>query len=200
MELRTHAHLIKNAQWFILLFTLLAGVAALLFAVFKPVSYNAAASFEVELVNRPAVTDYQYGAYYDLKAAELYTQHLMSLLMTPAVVKEIYQQAGVSYTIESFSVFTNRFHTKQYSAQNFIVNFSDHNADSANRLAKALGEVVVKHSEDTGSINQERVFYVKVLDPVVAENQINLWLLTVLGLVGGFLTSLILVYLREYFR
>lgn len=202
MQLRTHATIIKNARWFIVLFTVAVGVAAALFSVLRPPSYKAVASFEVQFSNTHPVAEevYEYGAYYDLKAAEIYTQHLMSLMQTPAVVEQVYQAAGQSYEITSLSQFTNRFRAKQYSAQNFSVELSDYNEDVARGLAQAIGEVITENTTESGLVNDRQQFTVVALPPVVALSEFPLWLVTIVGTIAGLITSVILVYLREYFR
>lgn len=200
MELRTHAHILRNTRWFIILVTILVGVVGLIFSIVRPVSYKAVASFEVNFVNRPNVEEYQYGAYYELKAAEIYTQHLMSLFVTPAVVAEVYEAADMGYEIDSIPRFTSRFQAKQYSAQNFAVIFKDYNQDVAMSLAQAIGTVVSEHAGTSGSINDKAVFSVTALKPVVAVAEMEIWMVTVVGALAGLILSLILVYLREYFR
>lgn len=201
MELRSHALILKNARWFIVLMTILVGIAAALFAIFRPVSYQAVSSFELFFVNRPAsAQQYQYGGYYEQKAGETYTQNLMSLMQNPAVVEEVYKTAQVPYTIESVTSFTGRFRAKQLSSQMFSVTFSDYSEDSARHLAQALSDVIIAHSEGTGSINNERIFYVNALEPVVVQHNMNIPLVTGLGILAGLIASIILVYLREYFR
>lgn len=201
MELRTHARILKQAKWFIVLVTILCAAAAYFFAITQPTKYNTVVSFELQFVNRPAAENqYQYGSYYDLKGAELFTQHLMSLFSTPAVVAEVYDTAGQGYEIDNIGRFTGRFTAKQYSAQHFVILFDDHNPDTAKKLGNAVVSVVDKHVREAGSINQEAVFTVQGFDPVIAPAQVNPWLVTVIGLFGGALMSVILVYLREYFR
>lgn len=202
MELRSHAKIIKEARWFIATVTVLVGVAALLFAVLRPQTYTAVVSFEVSFVNRPAVDgiEYQYGSYYDLKGAEIFTQHLMSLMRTPAVVAEVYETAGHDYQIGNISQFTNRFKTSQYSAQNFVVQFTDQNEFAAKGLGEAVATVIQNHAPAAGSINGEPIFEVRADEPVVAVSEHAIWFVTIVGVLAGLLMSLVLVYLREYFR
>lgn len=200
MELRTHVQILKQARWFIVLFTLLCGVAALLFVVFRPVQYKAVVSFDVQFVNRPQTQDYQYGTYYDLKAAEIYTQNLMSWFMTPAVVEEIYTTAGVPYTIDSIDQFTNRFQTKQYSPQNFAVVFTDYDQNTAQKLSEAIARIIEERSGGAVQINDKAVFAVHALPPVIAQDHINVGLAVAVGIIAGFIMSVVLIYIREYFR
>jgi capsular polysaccharide biosynthesis protein len=200
MEMRSHARLLANSKWFILLLTVATGVAALVFGVVRPVTYKAVVSFDVAFPTRQETLDYQYGAYYELKAAEIFVQHLMSSLRTPAVVEQIYQEAGLGYEIDSISRFTNRFQAKQYSAQNFSVTFTDRNRETAETLATAVVTVVEKRAKKAGTIEDEPAFAVTGLKPVVAESEFNLVIVTLVGILAGLVSSIILVYLREYFR
>lgn len=199
MELRSHARILKQSQWFILIVTVLVGVVALLFAIYRPVSYKAVINFDIALVNRPATPDYQYGGYYDLKSAEIYGQHLLSWFKSPSVVADVYETAGVGYQIDNIARFTNRFQTKQYSAQNIAVIFNDRSQEQAVKLATAVASVVETRAA-ADSQSEQNIFSVTALDPVVAESEFDLWLVTAVGLIAGLLLSVILVYLREYFR
>ncbi len=200
MELKTHLQLLRDTAWFIVLMTVLAGVATGLWMIVKPLSYDAQVSFEVQLVNRGETKQYEYGVYYDLKGAEMYTQHLMSLLKSPAVVEEIYTTAGMGYEIDSISRFTGRFRAKQFSSEHFVVEFGDLNPDTAKKLGDAVATVISTHAQAAGSIDSQPQFIVTPSDTVVAGHQTPLWMTVVAGLLGGFVLSLLLVYLREYLR
>ncbi len=208
MELRSHAKLIKKNGWFIAVFTVLVGIMALVFALVRPVQYKAVVSFDVDFVNRPETQDYQYGGFYDLKGAELYTQDLMSWFKTPAFVVDIYETAGFEPYVDNVARFTNRFQTKQYSALNFVVIFTDPSRENALKLSEAIitlvergaGKAGVEEGKEGGEAREEGLFSVQALDPVVAESRFPVWLVTTVGALAGFILSLILVYLREYFR
>lgn len=200
MQLQQQSRILRDARWWIVLVTLLAGVAALTFAMIRPVVYNTVVSFEIVPVNRPVSTDYQYGAYYELKASELYVQHLMSLFLSPAIVEEVYTTAGIGYRIDSMSRFTNRFATKQYSAQQFVVQFGDQSREAAERLGTALTTVVQQHAAISGAINQQQIFSVLPQAPVIAAERTHPAIATLIGILAGLLLSIVLVYIREYFR
>lgn len=200
MELRSHARILNDTKWFILVLTLLVGLAAFIFAITQPVRYKAVVSFELMFGDRPETLEYEYGAYYDLQAAEIFGQHMMSWFRSPAFIAEIYEAADQGYEIETIPKFTGRFQAKQYSAQQIVVEFYDHNPETAEKLGNAVTRVVERHAKEASSINDESVFVVKGQKPVVAEAVYNIWLVTVVGVVAGLILAVILVYLREYFR
>jgi capsular polysaccharide biosynthesis protein len=196
----THFDILSRAKWFILLFTLLAGVAAFTWALIQPTSYKAVVAFDVRITNRAETQDYQYGAYYDLKGAEVFTQHVMSWFKTPAFVEDIYKNANVGYTIQSINRFTSRFDVKQYSAQNFVVLFSDYNKDTAQKLGDSVAKTVEERAAGQITTNDQTQFVVDAQAPVVVASQMNAWLALAIGLVVGVGLSIILVYIREYMR
>lgn len=201
MELKEHLKIYKNYKWFILVFAVAVAVAAFVFVMRKPDTYTIAESFQVQLTNRPATSDYQYGAYYDLKGAEMFTQHAMSWLMTPAFIQEVYAEAGLGTDVEELSSYTSRFKAKQYSSQNFYVSFTDYSAEQGRKIGEALGRVMEKESltVDT-NLAGASYFEIQASDPVVVKNVINPWLIGLVGMLAGLVLSITLVYLREYFR
>lgn len=201
MELVEHVKIIKKHRLFIVIFSVFVTVLSLVFALTKPVSYDAVVSFDVNLVNRQNTTDYQYGAYYDLKGAEVFSQNAMSWLRTPSVIQEIYQDAGFSTDIKNLDNFTNRFKTSQYGAQNFIVSYNDLSKDSAEKIGLSMGKIISKKAaavsaEDT----QNAVFTLTAAKPVVVMSELNKYLMATLGLICGLVFAVILIYLKNYFQ
>lgn len=201
MELSEHINIIKRYKWFIIIFALAVGLLSFIVGYYKPMTYKAVVSFDVNLTNRPETTDYQYGSYYELKGAEMFTQNAMSWLRTASVIEQIYKQAEVGYEIKNIDQFTNRFTTKQYGAQNFIVTFYDLNLDNAHKIGKAVGMVVAEKTEEANkNPNNKALFTAQASEPIVIENKMNLYLVTILGVIVGLVVSTILVYLKHYLK
>ena len=201
MEMKQHLVYLRSSLVFIIAFGLVVGAVTGLVAQNRPASYDAVLSYEITLVNRSTTPDYQYGSYYDLKGAELMTQHAMSLLRSPAVIEEIYQAAGLGYTIDNLDRFTSQFRTDQDSSQHFSVKFSRYTPDEAEALADGMTEVlsadIAQAQTDTAGVNQ---FALIAHEPVVVFNEVSIWLLTGLGVVAGWLAAVVLVYLRRYLQ
>jgi capsular polysaccharide biosynthesis protein len=201
MTQKTHLQILQHAQWFILLFTILVGIAAFAWSVVQPTKYNAIVAFDVAVSNRGAADkEYQYGAYYDLKGAEVFTQHLMSWFLSPSFVEDVYKTADMGYEIKSVNSFTGRFQTKQYSAQQFVVLFYDYNKETAEKLAGAVAKTVEEKSVSQIQTDQQTQFIVKAQSPVVVAGELNQWIALVVGLIAGLALSVILVYIREYLQ
>lgn len=200
MELRDHWKVVIHHKWFVLGFALFVGASAFFFSLYRPEVYKVTVSFDVFAVNKTATDEYQYGSYYDLKAAEVFTQNVMSWMMTPSVIIDIYRAADVGYTIDNIDKFTNRFHSKQLGAQNFTVSYTDSSRTNAEKLADGMMQVVSNRSE-TILTNEsgEAIFTVQGNEPVIVKSNFGSTTTTAVGLIVGFVLAIILVYLHKYF-
>lgn len=201
MQAKEHLQTLGRAWWFIVLFGVV--VAGITYAVAskRPDSYKAIQTYQIQLVNRQPTSDYQYGSYYDLKGAELFTQHVMSLLRSPAVIEQIYQGAGLSYTIDNVSRFTSQFRTDVDSVQQFTVTFSRYNADEAEALANSMSTVLTEQvAQAQVDVTGSSMFQLSAFEPVVVFQKTNLVLVTVTALIAGWILAMILVYLRRYLQ
>lgn len=199
MEMKNHLAYVKRAMPFIVGFALAVAVVTYVVASRRPASYQVVQTYEITLVNRTPTTDYQYGSYYDLKGAELFTQHVMGMLRNPSLIKEMYQTTGLDYTLDNLNRFTSQFRTDQDSSQQFTVRFSRYTEPEAQALAKAMSTVVQREvaTAQTDSTGQS-LFGVIAYEPVVVYQAVHVWLLTGLGLVAGILCAMVLVYLNRY--
>lgn len=201
MEIKQDLHYLKKFFWLILVFGLITGGIAYGIASYRQPMYQAVVTYELNLVNRPTTKDYQYGSYYDLKGSELLVQHLMSLLRSPAVISEIYQQANVGYTVDNLAQFTNQFRTDQGSSQEFTVTFSRYQRSEAETLAQGMTTVLTAR---TAAAQQDSagqsLFHLRSNEPVIVLQQLNPWLAGGVGLVAGWLLALVLIYLKRYLQ
>lgn len=201
MTLSESWKVIKKARWFILIFVLVAALAAYWFAGSQPDKYKVSIGFDLILNDAPQAGEYQYGSYYDLKGGEIYSQTIISWFMTPSFVEEIYQKAEIGYEIDSFSRFTTRFKAKSYSAQNVIVTFDDVYEPNAEKLAQAITGLVEEKSKQVVMDGEGKpVWEARADEPVIVLTENPVWLIVLLGALGGLIVSVILVFLRHYFK
>lgn len=199
MEIKNHLVYLKRSLPFILIFAVVVAVVTYIIASRRPASYQVVQSYEVTLVNRTATPDYQYGSYYDLKGAELFTQHVMSMLRNPALIGEIYAGAGTGYVLDNLNRFTSQFRTEQDSSQQFTVHFSRYNEAEAEALAQAMS-IVLEREVAAAQTDQggKSMFGLVAYTPVIVYAEVNALLLASLGLVSGVLCAIVLVYLNRY--
>ena len=199
-ELHSHLRFIKKKIGIILVLTLITTVSAFLFAYYRPTSYASSISFSVNRINKQTTDYYEYDGYYSIQASDLFSQTIISWFMTPSVLLEIYEKAGLDPHITSLEKFANRFNTKKYSAQNIVVTFGESNQERAQKLSEAVIEVV---ESDASKLNQthdqKALFEIVGSKPVIVENKPNIILITIVGFVAGIILSLIIIYIIKYF-
>lgn len=190
---------LRRSIWFILVFGLVVAAITYGIASQRPDMYKAVQTYDLRLVNRAVTPDYQYGSYYDLKGAELFTQHVMSLLRSPAIIGEIYDTAGLSYEIDNLSRFTSQFRTDVDSSQQFTVTFSRYQASEAEALAEAMTTVLTREvSAASMDADQRSLFELSTFPPVVVYQPTNVTMLTLVALIAGWMCGTLLVYTRRY--
>lgn len=200
MELKEHIKIIKSAKWFILIFALIVGLSSFYIGYTRPTNYKTVVSFDVLMVNRASEPAYEYGTYYDLKGAEIFVQTATSWLRTPAVIEAIYQDAGIGYEIDNIDRFTNRFASSLDSAQSFTVTFNDLSETNAHKVGVSLGKILAQKAlEINKNSDNQSLFELQASAPVVAVSQLNIYFVTILGVIVGIVFAIILVYLKKYF-
>lgn len=201
MQIKDHISVLRRSLWFIIIFGLVVGAVTYGIVSRRPAMYQAVQTYDLRLVNRAVTSDYQYGSYYDLKGAELFTQHAMSLLRSPAIIAEIYTTAGLSYEIDNISRFTSQFRTDQNSSQQFTVTFSRYQGSEAKVLAEAMTTVLAREVELASSdTDNHSLFVLGSFAPVIVYQPMNVTLVTLVGVVAGWLLALLLVYTRRYLQ
>ncbi|MBI5037093.1 MAG: hypothetical protein HZC01_00065 [Candidatus Kerfeldbacteria bacterium] len=181
--------------------TLLGGVIALLFALTAAVQFDTSISFSINRTNTLETQQYQYDGYYAIQASDLFSQTVMSWFLTPSVLLEIYDSAEIDPNISSIEELTSRFKTRKYSPQNIVVRYQERDRPTADRIAQAITAVVEQRAAEANkTIEQEALFEVKGGTPVIVEKKPSAIINTIIGLVAGFVLSVVTVYSFEYIR
>ncbi|MBI3115460.1 MAG: hypothetical protein HYZ09_03145 [Candidatus Kerfeldbacteria bacterium] len=193
--------LIRRPTPFIIVVTLLAGVAALVVAWSRPVRYETSISFAVNRINQGPTDQYEYDGYYAIQAADLFSQTVVSWFSTPSVLREVYDNAGLSVDVSSLNSLVRRFSTKKEAAQNIIVTFAESTEERAAILAEA---VTTTMQERAAALNQTAdetaLFEIVGTNPLIVATRPNLLLYTFAGLLAGFLVALSTVSVLAYLR
>lgn len=188
-------------RWFIVSITLVATAAAFIFSYVTPAYYDTSLSFSINRINRQETPQYQYDGYYAIQASDLFSQTVMSWFMTPSVLLEIYDKAKIDPQISSIEMLTSRFKTKQFSPQNIVVRYKERDHETAAKIAAAIGDVIEANATVANqTADQKALFEVVGAKPVIVERKPIIWLNTLIGFVGGFILSILAVYVIGYFR
>lgn len=194
-------NIIKKYRWLIIVVTLIGLGSALAFYFLKPVKYDTSLAFTINRINKQETAEYQYDDYYAIQASDLFSQTVMSWFMTPSVLLEIYQKAGIDPRISSLEEISSRFKVKKYSPQNIVVRFQERDSASAEKISQAVTTVIQNMaSASNQTANQKSLFEVKGNKPVIVKKEAVLWFNLIIGFLAGLIISLIASYLIEYLR
>ncbi len=182
---------------FVVLVTLIALVASI---TAKP-KYVASLSIVVNRVNQQITQDYQYDGYYALQASDLFSQTLLSWFLTPSVLVEFYQRAGLDAPLTSTTALTSRFRARKFAAQNIVVQFTEKSRADAEKLAQAISEVVKERSADLDrTATGEATFEVVPAQPVIVEQKPNVPFTTAMAFLASVLVSFAFVWAARYLK
>ncbi|MFH0805085.1 MAG: hypothetical protein V1916_02730 [Patescibacteria group bacterium] len=185
----------------IMVVTLVGLVSASVYSLVKPPYYDTSIAFAINRTNRQETAEYQYDGYYAIQAADLFSQTVMSWLMTPSVLLEIYQKAQIDPQISSLEELSARFKTKKFSPQNIVVRFRERDQATALKIGTAITATIEEKAvKSDQAADQQSLFQVQGTPPVTVERRPSLPLNALLGLVAGFIVSLLAAYLIEYQR
>lgn len=156
-----------------------------------PQVYDASVSFDVQRINKQSTQEYQFDGYYEIQASDLFSQTVISWFLTPSVLSEMYDRAGIDSQIQNISEYARRFSAKKYSPQNIVVTFQEKTESRAQKLAGAVVEVVEGRSQELNKTQDNRaLFLIQGATPVIAEHEYPISLYGSIGAVAGALLGL----------
>lgn len=193
--------LLKRPVAFLVIVTLLAGLAALIYSLRQPLKYETSISFAANRINQGPTNAYEYDGYYAIQAADLFSQTVVSWFSTPSVLKEVYERAGVDTKQHALNDLTHRFSTKKFAAQNIVVTFSEASESRAQQIAQAVIETMQTRAAALNQASDKKALFELVgTKPLIVPTKPNVPLMTFGGLLAGFLAALSVVSLTAYLR
>ena len=194
-------NLIKQYSWWIISLAGLGMLAFLVFSYLSPVMFDASLSFTINRTNRQETAEYQYDGYYAIQASDLFSQTVVSWMMTPSVLLEIYQKAGIDPEVTTLNEISSRFKVKKYSSQNIVVLFTERDRQTSEQLSLAITEVVEKMARESNqSAESKSLFEVVGNKPVIVETSQNVLLNALVGLLAGVIAGFVAAYLMDIFK
>jgi len=201
MELRDHLKIAYRYKWLVIAIVLIATVSASVISYYQAPKYKVSLAFTVNVSNRQETPDYQFDGYYSIHSSELFSMTIISWFLTPSVLVEIYEDAGVAPNITTLEELTGRFKTKQYSSQNFVVLFKELDQPTAEKLSSSIIKIVEAKAADLNKdATDNSIFEVRGSSPVIVEAKLATWLIGLVAFLASLLFSWILVYFIDYMR
>lgn len=202
MELRDYFKIVGRYLVLFLIIVILSGASAFWWTKSQPQSYLASTTVTVNkasTLDQKNVNYYLYDNYYNVQSAGLFSQIVVSWFESPSLVEEIYQKANVALPNIAQSKLSKTFKAVRQEPSTINVSISGTNKDELNKLINASTEVLQtetnKLSPDSASAYELATF-----PSIVTNNNPNVILNTLVGLIAGILVGFFLILGIEYFR
>ena len=190
-----------RSKYFILFASMSVAIVAFVVSTFLPPMYEASVTFSVLKRQVQVTTDYQFDDYYAFQSEELYGKTIMSWFSSSTQLKTLATTAGIAVSDQQLGSWARQFNVKQAAAQNITVRYKDKEQASAVAVGDALTSFVAGEvTQQLARAGQQDEFVVTGSQAVVVKKEAAWWLLTAIGLIIGFIASVVVVGLRAYIR
>ena len=192
MQILNSLRILTKYWWLFVLIIIIPVIIAVFFANTRADKYTTSISFTVNRINKQPTTEYQFDGYYALQASDLFSDTVVSWFLTPSVIVEMYDKAGLNPDLVSLSGLTSRFKIKKYSSQNLVVKFASASTEDSAKLATAVINIVeTKSAQLNQSADRKALFEVIGAKPVTVQDSKQLPLVGFVGLVIGLFLAVI---------
>jgi len=202
MELREYFKIIGQYFKIFIVIVILGGVAAFLFTKFQPASFTASTTFTVNkssVLDQSQISYYLFDNYYNVQSAGLFSQIVTTWFESPALVKEIYEKAGLDVPQVSQRKLSKTFKAVREEPATINVTISGEDKEQLDKLINAAAAVLQEKTNELGK-NADSFYEIAKFNPIVTENKVNLWLNTLIGLLAGVLIGALIALAIDYFK
>ena len=191
MELKEYIIIFKKHFKLFLLVIVLAIAAGVIFQIARPLTYKAFLTLNITREGSQETENYKYDEFYRLQADERFADTVVRWLESPRITADIYERAGVADS--------KKFKARRLSSQMIGVIYITSNTKEAQDLAGSVIEIL---NQETKKLNeyQKNETWFKILgsEPVIIENEFNLWKLVLISLLTGIFLGGWAVLIRHY--
>ncbi len=199
MDTQHPAYFLWRFRYVIIGLTIVGVVAGSVMATLVPTKFDTSVSFSINRIHQQDTAEYQYDGYYAIQASDLFSQTVLSWFLTPSVLLEIYERAGIDPQVSSIEELTSRFKAKKYSAQNIVVRFSERDQATAEKISTALTDVIEGRASAANKASDgTSLFEVDGVAPVIIKDRPVRWLSAVIGGVASMILALVIGYTLSF--
>jgi|GEM_PF-571712 len=205
MELKDYLALIKPYWWILVVLPLLFAVVGYVGTVRRPATFEASTTLTVEkpqAVPQATAPFYQYDEYYSQVAASLFADTVANWLRSPGPVVEIYQKAGLTPPQGPAAVVGRTFRVSK-GEDTTVITLTVQHTDRGNAvlIVETAKSVLNSKVDELKSRNNDPSYFQLAATPAeVFEAKTNPILVGLMGVVSGFVVSLVLVLLWASLR
>ncbi|MCA9390125.1 hypothetical protein KC571_01870 [candidate division WWE3 bacterium] len=202
MELKTFLQLLRKNVFSISVSGIVIAAAVMLFSMRISDSYVSMLSVYVQKIpEQTKLGDYTYDGFYVQQAAESYTDTVVGLFESPAILSSALEKAGESAEASDVKAFGRKITVTKAAPRLIDIEVKDVSRDESTLLVKSLVEAVqsrVVGLNDQQNSGLDMQIDVVNPDPLVNLIQPLLWLNTLIGFLIGLFISTSIVVLKDY--
>jgi len=203
MELREYIKIIFKHWKAFWLIVILATVGTYLFTKMQPQAYLASTTLTVNkssVLKQSQVNYYLFDNYYNVQSSGLFSQIVTSWFESPAVVKEIYTEAGVTLPEVSQGKLAKIFKAVRAEPATINVSYVGSDKVEAEKLVDAAADIMQEKTNEMGKSDRESVYDIVRFAPIVTDSTPNILLSTIIGLIAGIIFGIIVALGINYFK
>lgn len=202
MELRDYIRIIGKYFAVFIIITILGGLAAFAITKTQPKTYIASTTFTVNKSSSFKQADvpfYLFDNFYNVQSAALFSQIVATWFESPSLVQEIYQKAGVEVPNVPQKKLSKAFKAVREEPATINVSITGTDRDVIDRLINASAEVLQEKTNELGK-GSENFYKIVKFEPLINENNPDIFLNTLIGLISGMILGAIIAFAIEYFK
>ena len=200
MELKQYLKIIKQNAKLVLIIAVLTALFSFVFSVIQPVKYETSLSLLISKNKTQQTDDFKYDGYYALQASEIIADSIQQWVKSPEIVSAVYQKARIDSDFKNIKGYTKKFTAKKMSSQYVEVKFSAITKEDAEKISRAVVEVINNKVEALEKNSEGEVaFFIESGKPIIIESKPNLLFNLFIGFISGLVLGIFTVFGKEYF-
>jgi len=202
MELREFLEILNKYRRLLVLGTLVFGLLGFGMSLLLPEKERAVLTLYIRRsAQSPSAEFYTYDGYYSQQAAEKYTDTVVGFLESPGVLKQAAELGGLSTDQETLKRLRKSVKIEKVAPQLVEVRATRKTFGEAKKLTQALADSTKERTETLNRAGDESLALDLVNpEPIVEIKKPLIFLNTVVGVLSGFLVSVLAAMVWEYFR
>lgn len=202
MELKNIIKIVKRYGKFVVLTSLLFGVAAFVISVNLPPTYSASVVIYVRgQVAAPSKDFFTYEGFYSQQTAKEFTDTVAGLAKSQDIIKKALESLGKSSEVKNIKDIQGALSVRKTAPQLVQLTINNADGEEATKAVTALGSAI---SERVSELNKEGGVLISMqpLDsaPIVEEQKPSVALNILIVALIGLLLSVVVVFIKEYLR
>lgn len=199
MELRDYFSVFRKHFMLIVMLVIVTVAGALIFRASQETQYEASRAITVTRVNVQETPDYKFDDFYAIQASEFFSRTLIGWIETPAIVLDIYDDAGITAPTSSLSSLARLFKGTRIAPQVIQVEFKHNDATEADTIADSIITVIQREVDKENSATEDEAYFnIEATKTVVVEQPKNYAIVGVVAFLVGLFIAYNLALLLHY--